>query len=132
MGPDSAFVDLRRLAEWFATATRGSLHIERIVQRLGATCVPLLGRELSGSGAGDPIAPDIGSAAGGNARRDAARAALAQLARSSAPRTRGIAELRRIADDTGACDAGKVCALGLLAELGERAAARFHDPEAIP
>jgi hypothetical protein len=124
MSTDSAFVDLRRLAEWFATRPmQTSLHIERIVQRLGATCVPLLGRELSGIGVDDPDMPDT-------ARRDAARAALAQLARSSGSRTRVIVELRRIADSE-ARDENKVCALGLLAELGERGAARFHDPGAI-
>jgi tetratricopeptide (TPR) repeat protein len=41
-----------------------------------------------------------------------------------------IAELRHIAA-SNACDDGKVCALGLLAELGERGAAKFTDPTAI-
>ena len=42
-----AFVELRRLAEWFgACPTRPSLHVERIVKRLGVVAVPMLGREL--------------------------------------------------------------------------------------
>lgn len=115
MGAESAFADLRRLAEWFATCpTRKSLHVEKIVERLGATCVPLLGRELTDATC---------------ARRDAARVALAQLATTPA-RARVIAELRRLAD-SNARDEGKVAALGLLAELGEHVAARFHDPSAI-
>jgi len=115
MGAESPFVDLRRLADWFVTSpTRPSLHVERIVARLGATAVPLLGRELANA---DPR------------RRDAARAALARLA-DSAARARVIAELRAITDGA-ADDAGKVSALGLLAELGERGVARFADPSAI-
>ncbi len=117
MGAEHRFVDLRRLADWFATEpTRPSLHVERVVERLGAVCVPLLGREL--------CAPQP-------ARRDAARAALAQLATTNrSVRPRVIAELRQITEGTAA-DHGKVCALGLLGELGERGAARFHDPDAI-
>jgi len=132
MGDGSAFVDLRRLADWFASLSapvvrqRSNLAAkcnERIVMRLGATCVPLLGRELA--------AADV-------KRREAARIALAQLATQSPEdpggpgdaRARVIAELHRIAAST-ACDEGKVCALGLLAELGERGAARFTDPSAI-
>src|SRR5690348_11089452 len=107
MGAGSAFVDLRRLADWFASLSSphpaGPRPIsaklnERIVLRLGATCVPLLGRELA---AADPQ------------RREAARGALAQLARQDPARPRVIAELRRIAA-SGACDDAKVCALGLL------------------
>ncbi len=115
MGAESPFVDLRRLADWFVTSpTRPSLHIEKIVSRLGVTAVPLLGRELACI---DPR------------RREAARAALGQLA-STPARPRVIAELYRITDsDTD--DAGKVCAVGLLAELGERRVARFADPSAI-
>ena len=113
---EHAFADLRRLADWFATLSSGgraSLHIERLVQRLGTTCVPLLGRELASR---EPR------------RREAARAALASIA--AADRTRVIGELQRIvASDID--DDGKVCALGLLAELGARGAARFADPSAI-
>ena len=116
MGPESAFVDLRRLADWFASLPsqphRG-LSIERIVVRLGATCVPLLGREL-----GAPNAK----------RREAARVALAQLAAQATARPRVIAELRRIAA-SNACDDGKVCALGLLAELVIRT---YHESQSKP
>jgi hypothetical protein len=122
MGGLNPFVDLRRLADWFATPSplglaRPSLHIEKIVERLGVVCVPLLGRELCSSS--EP-------------RRDAARAALVQLATTNrSVRPRVIVELRTITEGT-APDHGKVCALGLLGELGERgAAARFHDPDAI-
>ncbi len=117
MGAETSFVDLRRLAEWFAThPTRPSLHIEKIVERLGAIGVPLLGRELCSA------QPQ---------RRDAARTALALLANLRRDvRPRVIAELRAITDGE-APDAGKVCALGLLGELGERGAARFNDPETI-
>jgi hypothetical protein len=121
MGIETAFVDLRRLADWFcslpasASRTVSSSLIERIVTRLGATCVPLLGRELCARDA---------------TRREASRRALAQLATKTDARPRVIAELRRIAA-SDACDDGKVCALGLLAELGERGAARFSDPGGI-
>jgi hypothetical protein len=117
MGSDTRFVDLRRLADWFATQpTRPSLHVEKIVERLGAVCVPLLGREL--------CAPQ-------RARRDAARTALAQLATTDrSVRPRVIEALREITEGT-APDHGKVCALGLLGELGERGAAKFHDPDKI-
>jgi len=119
MVAESAFADLRRLADWFATSPqRTSLPITRLVQRLGATAVPLLGRELRSA---DPR------------RREASRGALATLATDPAARPRVIAELRAITG--GASDAAgdetKVCALGLLAELGERAAAQFSDPGAI-
>ncbi|MEO6774671.1 MAG: hypothetical protein ABI467_16975 [Kofleriaceae bacterium] len=78
--------------------------------------VPLLGREL--------CAPQ-------QARRDAARTALAQLANTQrGVRPRVIAALREITNGA-APDHGKVCALGLLGELGERGAARFHDPDKI-
>jgi hypothetical protein len=117
MGSDTRFVDLRRLADWFATQpTRPSLHVEKIVERLGTVCVPLLGREL--------CAPQ-------QARRDAARTALAQLATTNrSVRPRVIEALREITEGT-APDHGKVCALGLLGELGERGAAKFHDPDKI-
>ena len=121
MRPDS-FADLRRLADWFATSPqRTSVQIDRIVARLGATAVPLLGRELRVRDA---------------RRRDAARAQLAQLAQvtttttATGARARVVDELRRtleapVDDDT------KVTTLGLLAELGERSVARFEDPLAI-
>ena len=118
MGHENAFVDLRRLADWFSSLSAQpsrALSIERVVVRLGATCVPLLGREVCSHDA---------------RRREAARVALAQLATQPATRARVLAELRRIAG-SDASDEGKVCALGLLAELGERAAARFTDPSAI-
>src|SRR4051812_43140524 len=105
MGGLNPFVDLRRLADWFAThPARPSLHIEKIVERLGVICVPLLGRELCSSS--EP-------------RRDAARAALVQLATTNrSVRPRVIEELRTITEGA-APDHGKVCALGLLGELGE-------------
>ncbi len=125
MGIDTTFADLQRLALWLTTTADAEpsgvrtkpvspLRVERLVHRLGATCVPLLGRELCH---GDPR------------RRDAARAALAHLATTDA-RPRVIGELRRIAA-SAAADDGKVCALGLLAELGERGTASFADPHAI-
>jgi tetratricopeptide (TPR) repeat protein len=121
MGEANAFVDLRRLADWFASLSARShlttLPIERVIHRLGTVCVPLLGRELSCS--------DI-------RRREAGRAALASLAGAASTRARVIAELRAIASGAGAAnDDGKVCALGLLAELGEKAAASFSDPSGI-
>lgn len=117
MVAESVFVDLRRLADWFSTSPqRTSVHIERIVARLGVTAVPLLGRELRSA---DPR------------RREASRAALASIAQELMGRARVIAELRAITDHDAADDETKVCALGLLAELGERAAARFSDPNAI-
>ena len=125
MGIDTTFGDLQRLALWLTTTAGAEpsgvrtksvspLRVERLVHRLGATCVPLLGRELCH---GDPR------------RRDAARAALAHLATTDA-RPRVVGELRRIAA-SAAADDGKVCALGLLAELGERGTASFADPHAI-
>ncbi len=114
----TSFIDLRRLADWFdalnAHRAAAPVSIERVVRRLGALCVPLLGRELVSTDA---------------RRRDAARAALAQVARDV--RSRVIAELRQIASSTSACDEGKVAAVGLLSELGERSSARFTDPSAI-
>jgi tetratricopeptide (TPR) repeat protein len=130
MAVDGAFADLRRLAEWFETASgMPSPRIERLTRRLGALAVPLLGRELRGM---DPR------------RRDAARDALAGLARGASARAsdrdadanadarlraRVIDELRGVA--ARAADDAKVCALGLLAELGEHATARFADPSAM-
>ncbi|HEY0255648.1 MAG TPA: hypothetical protein VGC41_29165, partial [Kofleriaceae bacterium] len=90
--------------------------MEKLIERLGTVCVPLLGRELCSAN---------------EVRRDAARAALNQLATTNrAVRPRVIDELREITEGA-APDHGKVCALGLLGELGERGAARFHDPDAI-
>jgi hypothetical protein len=106
VGESNGFVELRRLATWFAalstTSARQTISIERVVARLGTTCVPLLGRELRA-----PCAR----------RRDAAREALAQLAPHH--RARVIAELRAIAA-SDAIDDAKAAALGLLAELGEQ------------
>jgi tetratricopeptide (TPR) repeat protein len=116
-----AFRDLRKLADWFASTPQRSSQTstssaERIVKRLGATAVPLLGRELRGA---DPR------------RREAARDALATLAaHDPAPRGRVIAELHAITDGP-APDETKVVALGLLSELGEHADVRFADPAAI-
>ena len=126
-GPDSAFADLRRLADWFSTSPRrASVHVERhivrIIERLGVTAIPLLGREL---------------ASANPRRREAARAAFATLATAPGARPRVLAALRALIGATpegGAArgdDETKVCALGLLAELGERGAARFADPTAI-
>ncbi|HTL39019.1 MAG TPA: hypothetical protein VL326_38070, partial [Kofleriaceae bacterium] len=131
MGLESAFVDLRRLADWFGSlaarhrdAARVAL-IERVVRRLGARCIPLLGRELC-----SPVA----------ARREAARDALALLAKEDSARERVLVELRRVASSASASartseapvsDEAKVAALGLLAEHGERTAARVSDPSAI-
>lgn len=115
---DGAFGDLRKLADWFSTSPqRSSLHIERILRRLGVTAVPLLGRELRSA--------DV-------RRREAARDCLAQLAVGEDARDRVISELRTILDDTShPSDELKVCTLGLLAELGEHAEASFSDPRAM-
>lgn len=109
------FVDLRRLADWFASleTKQSPLSIEKIVRRLGATCVPLLGRELT--------SPDA-------RRREAARVALSHVAQDVRPRV--VAELRRIAS-SNIVDDIKVVALGLLAELGERSHGKFTDAAAI-
>jgi hypothetical protein len=114
---DTAFGDLRKLADWFSTSPqRASLHIERILRRLAETAVPLLGRELKSA---DPR------------RREAARDGLVLLAAGDA-RTRVIDELRAILADAPALgDELKVSTLGLLAELGEHAEATFADPTAM-
>ena len=111
------FRDLRRLADWFsASPLRGAPHIERLAKRLGVTAVPFLGRQLGGA---DPQ------------RRDAARDALEAIAeQGAAARARVTAELQAITGAAVADDA-KVVALGLLAELGEHADARFADPQGI-
>lgn len=112
------FEDLRRVADWLSTSPqRGSLQIERAIQRLGTTAIPLLGRELRGTDA---------------RRRDASRHLLGLLADDVLCRARVVAELRAITDEAStANDEAKVSALGLLSELGERAAARFADPSRI-
>ncbi|HEY4182119.1 MAG TPA: hypothetical protein VGM90_34990 [Kofleriaceae bacterium] len=118
MGADAAlWADLRRLADWFSTSPqRQSIHIDRVVQRLGTVAIPLLGRELRHA--------DI-------RRREASRAQLSQLADDVLCRTRVVAELRAVTEDAASLDEAKVGALGLLSELGEKAAARFMDPSAI-
>ncbi len=115
--PLMSFGDLRRLANWFAAQPRVAVQIDRLVEKLGATAVPLLGRELRGR---EPR------------RRAAARDALGKLAASATAelRARVIAELRAIVQ-SGCEDDAKLAAAGLLAELGERAAARLRDPDAI-
>jgi tetratricopeptide (TPR) repeat protein len=113
---DGAFADLRRLSDWFVRASsRSTVQLDRITRRLGATAVPLLGRELRGA---DP------------ARREAAREALATLATDDRARARVLVELRSVTAGK-VIDEAKVCALGLLAELGEHGAAKFSDPSAI-
>lgn len=115
---EAAFRDLRRLADWFSGGPHPSsgTEIERLVQRLGTTALPLLCRELCGA---DPR------------RRDAARAALASVAADDASaRMRVAAELHAITGGRAPDDA-KVIALGLLSELGEHADVRFADPAAI-
>ena len=120
---DSVFVDLRRLADWLntnATSPERAISPDRAVKRLGRAAVPMLGRELRGL--------DV-------RRREVARRALAAVAASGDDaRARVISELRAITEQSAAIaidDDVKVCALGLLSELGERAAARFSDPTAI-
>jgi hypothetical protein len=114
---EAAFRDLRKLADWFSTSPqRSSPGIERIVKRLGAVAVPLLGRELRSADPG---------------RREAARDALAAIAaQSEGSRARVAGELHAITSGE-VPDEAKVVALGLLSELGERADARFTDPTAI-
>jgi len=111
------FRDLRKLADWFAAGPQSpALPIDRIVQRLGAMAIPLLGRELRHE------VPW---------RRAAARDALATLAaQGPALRARVTAALHPITNGA-ATDEAKVVALGLLSELGEHADVRFADPRAI-
>src|SRR6185503_3785708 len=118
---EGLFRDLRKLADWFSTGSDRPSSLEQqrlatLVKRLGATAVPLLGRELR---SGEPR------------RREAARTALAAIAaHGGVARARVTAELHAI---TGAAvdDDAKVVALGLLSELGEHADAQFADPVAI-
>jgi tetratricopeptide (TPR) repeat protein len=117
--PEASFADLRALAAWFSSGVPRlpSLRIDRILTRLRATALPLLGRELAG---GDP------------ARRDAAREALARLAGlgdEPALRARVVGQLHAVA--RGGSDEAKVVAHGLLCDLGERAALQLADPTAI-
>jgi hypothetical protein len=117
---EAVFRDLRKLADWFSAGPdrrrADSAHIARLVNRLGATAVPLLGRELRST---DPR------------RREAARDALGALAaHGGVCRARVTAELHAITGGPVA-DEAKVVALGLLSELGEHADARFADPAAI-
>ncbi|HET7502915.1 MAG TPA: tetratricopeptide repeat protein [Kofleriaceae bacterium] len=114
---EAAFRDLRKLADWLSTSPeRPSPAIDRIVKRLGATAVPLLGRQLRSM---DPR------------QREAARDVLATIAvQGAAARARVTAELRALIA-TDVPDEAKVVALGLMSELGEHADARFADPTAI-
>ena len=111
----NAFVDLRKLADWFGSlsTTPQVLGVDRLVRKLGAMAIPLLGRELRHA---DPR------------RRDAALGAFAVVA--TVARERVVSELRTIAT-TADDDEPKVNALGLLAELGVKGAARFADPDAM-
>ncbi len=117
---DSAFADLRRLSDLLLgqvvlrTAQRDRL-IHQLAQKLGSVAIPLLGRVLRSA---NPAA------------REGARTALALLASELHTRTRVIAELRGLLGD-GTTDDAKVCALGLLAELGEHSAAKLEDPAGI-
>jgi len=97
MAAESAFADLRKLSDWLASSpTRSSQLIERLVQRLGSTAIPLLGRELRSMD---------------RRRREASRTALADLAADDAIRSRVIAELRSITGSEIGGDEIKVCAL---------------------
>ncbi|HEV7555702.1 MAG TPA: hypothetical protein VGO00_09625 [Kofleriaceae bacterium] len=118
---ENSFADLRRLADWLSTigssgsSQRPSLSIERVVRRLGTTCVPLLSRALARADA-----------------REVVRGALAYVATIDAvAKTRVIDELRELAERASIPDDAKLCAVGLLAELGAKGIARFADPSAI-
>lgn len=115
----NAFADLRKLADWFGSLESGAqtLSVDRLVRRLGAMAIPLLGRELLN---------------GSPRRRDASIAALASIAFSGAAteRDRVVAELRTIAT-AATSDEPKLHALGLLAELGVKGTARLGDPDAM-
>ena len=87
MAAESAFEDLRRVADWFSTSPqRGSLQVERAVLRLGTMAIALLGRELRGED---------------GRRRDASRHLLEQLAGDVLCRARVVSELRSITDEVG-------------------------------
>jgi tetratricopeptide (TPR) repeat protein len=118
---EGLFRDLRKLADWFSTGADRATSLDRqrfatLVKRLGATAVPLLGRELR---------------SGDTRRREAARSALSAIAaHGDVARARVTAELHAIAAGAVGDDA-KVVALGLLSELGEHADAQFADPAGI-
>ncbi|MGE0549595.1 MAG: tetratricopeptide repeat protein [Kofleriaceae bacterium] len=117
MPADTAFASLRQLADWFATSThRGGGHLRQLLGRAGLSAIPLLTRELQHGDA---------------RRREAARTALAMVAANDGhARDRVIRGLREVTE-LATTDEAKVCALGLLAELGERGAAQFADPIAV-
>lgn len=118
MASDGLFSDLRELADWLSAAENTPpARIERLTRRLGVTAVALLGRALRSS---NP------------SRRELARTALAYLAidANTCARDRVIDEARAAALDASTDDA-KLCALGLLAELGEHELVRFADPAAM-
>ena len=121
MADDSAFADLRRLADALsaletralrAAATRS---IEHLAKGLDSLAVPLLVRTLRD---GVPVA------------REAARHALVLLATRLSVRPRVLDALRALITEPSSDDV-KVCALGLLAELGAPETAKFSDPVAI-
>lgn len=113
---ENAFVDLRRLLDWFQARPKTvPRHIFRVTERLGARSIPLLCRELCGKD---------------DMRREAARSALLNLAADVIRRPHVIRALRSIAASDGD-DREKLAALGLLSELGDRTTARFADPIAV-
>lgn len=120
MADDSAFADLRKLADALAALETRTLRaaatrsIEQLAHKLDALAVPLLVRTLAGT----PVA------------REAARHTLVTLAARLSARTRVLEALRALIADH-ASDDTKVCALGLLAELGAPETAKFSDPVAI-
>jgi hypothetical protein len=120
----ASFRDLRRLADWLAATGRGA------IQSAGATLGPTRLTELL-TRLDTAAVPLLGRAVRDGRSRDAARHALAALASfRAAARDRVIAELVAITEDPLIGDDAKLCAVGLLAELGERGAARFADPRA--
>jgi hypothetical protein len=114
MGTEGTFGDLRRLADACA-APLAANQIARLARRAGPTSIALLSRELAHAE---------------TRRRESARDALAALADDATIRPRVIAALRDFVS-TALPDEAKVCALGLLSELGERLEVRFSDPAAI-
>jgi len=127
MPREARFLDLRRVADWLglsaSEASRRGESIERVIRRLGSTCVPLLGRTLR-------VAGDRG--------RAVAREGLELVASlDDAARARVVAELKDIAGGA-ATDDGKLSAIGLLADLGasirstgSTGIVRFADPAAV-